>query len=179
MRILVDMDDVIADFNKEILTRWKKKYPNEIHFEPEEITTFYIKEMFPKDLQPKLEEIYYAKGFIKKLPQIEGALEALVEMEKLVDEVFICTSPLTNYKNCVLEKYEWVEKNLGKDWTKRIILTKDKTVIWGNILIDDKPEITGVEMPVWEHVLYTKPYNKHVNTKRRLTWKNWKEVLGL
>ena len=58
-------------------------------------------------------------------------------------EVFICTAPLTNYENSVLEKYKWVEKNFGHEWIKKIILTKDKTLIKGDILIDDNPEIFG------------------------------------
>jgi hypothetical protein len=44
-------------------------------------------------------------------------------------------------------------------------------------LIDDKPEITGVEKePTWEHILYDRPYNRGIN-KRRITWGNWKDIL--
>ena len=94
-------------------------------------------------------------------------------------QVFICTSPLTTYKNCVLEKYQWVEDQLGADWVNRIILTKDKTLVKADYLIDDKPNITGVEsMPAWEHILYDRPYNREVN-KKRLVWTNWKSVLNL
>ena len=32
---------------------------------------------------------------------------------------------------------------MGKDWSNRIILTKDKTIIAGDLLFDDKPKITG------------------------------------
>jgi 5'-nucleotidase len=72
-----------------------------------------------------------------------------------------------------------VEKNLGPDWVKRVILTKDKTLVKADFLIDDKPEITGAEaVPVWEHILYDRPYNRGANRKR-LTWANWKEVLGV
>ncbi|MBI4447700.1 5'-3'-deoxyribonucleotidase [Candidatus Woesearchaeota archaeon] len=179
MRILVDMDDVIADFDKELLDRWKIKYPDKIQLKPEEITDFYIADMFPKELKPLVEDVYHAPGFIKSLPPMEGALEALLEMEKAVKEVFICTSPLTNYKNCVREKYEWVEQHLNSNWVKKIILTKDKTIVRGDILIDDKPEIRGVEIPSWEHIIYDRPYNRHITNKRRLTWQNWKEILKL
>jgi len=108
---------------------------------------------------------------------IEGSLETLREIEMLGISVFICTSPLSQYENCVVEKYRWVEKYLGKEWIGRIILTKDKTLIRGDYLIDDKPEITGSNNPVWEHVLYERPYNQKVTGKRRLTWDNWKDIL--
>ena len=67
----------------------------------------------------------------------------------------------------MLEKYEWVENYLGDAWVKRIILTRDKTLIKGDYLIDDKPVITGVERsPEWEQIVYDRPYNRDVNKKR-------------
>ena len=101
----------------------------------------------------------------------------MTEMESMGLEVFICTSPLSNYQNCVLEKFEWVENHLGSKWVSRIILTKDKTLVKADYIIDDKPNITGVEeSPSWEHILYDCPYNREIN-KRRITWANWKSIL--
>ena len=39
------------------------------------------------------------------------------------------------------EKYQWVEKYLGKSAVSQLMLTKDKTIVHGDILIDDKPMI--------------------------------------
>lgn len=179
MIILVDMDDVIADFNKGFLDKWKEKYPDKPYVPLEEITTFHFEESYPEELRPLIKDIYRAPGFIKSLEPMEGGLEALKELEKLVDNVFICTSPLKSYTNCVLEKYEWVDMYLGKEWVNKIVLTRDKTLVNGDILIDDNPKIKGALTPKWEHVLYSQPYNKNETSKRRLTWKNWKEVLEL
>jgi len=74
-------------------------------------------------------------GFYENLPPIEGAIAALQEMTQhpsigkvsismccssicLIsrEKVFLCTSPLTEYEHCVLEKYHWVEKHLGPSW---------------------------------------------------------------
>jgi 5'-nucleotidase len=77
----------------------------------------------------------------------------------------------------VLEKYEWVEKNMGSSWVNRIMLTKDKTIVKAEILIDDKPAVSGVEnIPAWELVLYDRPYNQGVDRKR-ITWNNWQSVI--
>lgn len=40
-------------------------------------------------------------------------------------------------------QYRWVEKHLGPQFVERIILTKDKTVVLGDLLIDDKDTIQG------------------------------------
>ena len=66
---------------------------------------------------------------------------------------------------------------LGNDWIRNIILTNDKTVVKADILIDDKPVITGVENPEWEHIIFDQPYNRQIKDKRRIDWGNWKSVI--
>jgi 5'-nucleotidase len=179
MRILIDMDGVIADFDGEFLLRWRARHPDKLYVPLEERTTFYVKDQYPDELKSLVVEILVEPTFFRDMLPVSGAKDALDEMEKMGFEVFICTSPLSTYKNCVLEKYEWVEKYLGSAWVERIILTKDKTIINADILIDDKPTLTGVEsIPKWEHILYDRPYNRVAN-RRRMTWDNWKEVMTI
>ena len=170
------MDGVIADFDGEFLKRWRERHPEKYFIPMGERTSFYVKDQYPDELKPLVVEILTEPGFFRGMMPIEGAGEALLEMENMGLDMFICTSPLSTYQNCVLEKFEWVDAHLGSQWIDRIILTKDKTLIRGDILIDDKPEITGVDIPSWEHILYDRPYNQGVN-KKRLTWANWKDVL--
>lgn len=40
-------------------------------------------------------------------------------------------------------QYRWVEQNLGPQFVERMILTRDKTVVMGDLLIDDKDNIQG------------------------------------
>ncbi len=177
MRILVDMDGVLADFERGFLEKYRKQYPDKPYVLLEERRNFQVKDDYSEELQPLVKAIYQSPGFIRSLPPIAGGLEALCEMAVLGHDLFICTSPLSQYDPCVVEKYHWVDEHLGRDWIKKIILASDKTLIRSDILIDDKPEIKGIATPCWEHILYTQPYNQHVPSKRRLTWQNWKEVL--
>lgn len=178
MIILVDMDDVLADFEGEFLRRWKAKYPDKPCIELEDRKGFHLEEQYPEELKELVKSVYNAPGFCKSLKPIEGSLESLVEMKNEGHEVFICTSPLTHYDSCVLEKYEWIEQYLGSEWVKKIILTRDKTLVKGDFLVDDKPEITGVITPAWEHVIFDKAYNRDVTNKKRLkNLKDWKSIL--
>lgn len=177
--VLVDQDMVLADFEQGFLNIWRKRYPNLPYILPQNRNTFYIADQYPKELKSAIEAIVGSKGFYRNHPPIIGSVQAILEMSDKVDEVFICTSPFIPYENCLNEKYEWIEEHLGKEWIHKTILTKDKTLIHGNYLIDDKPNITGVHNPTWEHIIYDQPYNRHITDKKRLTWKNWREVLIL
>lgn len=177
MRILIDMDGVIADYDQEFLQRWRRRHADKFYVPLEDRTTFYVKDEYPEELKPLVAEILLESGFFRDMLPIPGAQEALEEMQEMGFEVFICSSPLSTYRNCVLEKYEWVEKYLGPDWVRQLILTKDKTIIKADFLIDDRPLITGAqEPPEWEHILYDRPYNRGAN-RRRLTWDTWRDIL--
>ena len=179
MRILIDMDGVISDFDGEFLKRWRERYPDKVYVPLEERTSFYVKDSYPEELHSLVKEILLEPGFFRDMMPMAGAKDALKEMEQMGLELFICTSPLSAYKNCVLEKFEWVDRELGDDWVSRIVLTKDKTLVKADYIIDDKAEITGVESsPEWEHIIYDRPYNRG-GKKKRLTWKNWKQVLPI
>ncbi|MDP4039166.1 MAG: 5'-3'-deoxyribonucleotidase [Candidatus Pacearchaeota archaeon] len=177
MRILVDMDGVVADFEKGVLDTYRNRHPDKSFVPLEQRTSFYVKDNYPNELQPLVEEIYLAQGFYLNLPPIDGSLEALSELTSRGDEIYICTSPLLSNPFCVQEKYDWVINHLGKDWTKRMIVSKDKTIVHGDFLIDDKPEVKGVQQPSWEQILYSQPYNSQVNSMKRMTWRNWKSVI--
>ncbi len=175
MRILLDMDGVLANFEQRVMDLFRERYPYRPSIPLNQRTTFYVKEQYPKQDQPLLEEICNSRGFYHGIPPIEGAIDAVREMEQKY-ELFICTSPART-QFCIPEKLEWIERYLGKAFTQRTIITRDKTIIMGNYLIDDKPEIKGVQQPTWEHIIFTQPYNLNVEGKRRLTWQNWKSVL--
>lgn len=178
MRILVDMDGVIADLEKSILDIYRSLHPDKFFIPLDERNSFYVKKQYPDELKPLIDEIRFSKGFYLNIKPVEGSLEALSEMSSRGYKVYICTSPSLSNPSCIQEKYGWVSNHLGKYWTEKMILSRDKTIIQGDLLIDDKPSVTGAQEPTWEHILYSQPYNAHVNSKKRITWKNWESVIN-
>jgi 5'-nucleotidase len=178
MIILVDQDDTIADYHGHILAIWRaehsrkswKHFAHHVHWRAEL--------NYPEKYHALIHEITMRKNFFRDLPVIPGAKEALEFLLNAGHEVRIVTAPKIEHTPCVPEKYAWVEAHLGEEWVKRLMLTCDKTFVHGNILIDDKPSITGAHHPTWEHVLYDRPFNQ-TQSNRRLTWTNFKEVLAL
>ena len=171
MLILLDQDNVLADFEAGFRQAYQARYGEAAPIEDRN-HLFYIRDRLPEALRPRAVEIYGSPGFFAELPPIAGALDAARQLAAAGHDVRICTAPITNYRHCVGEKIAWVEEHLGFDWTARVMLTKDKTLVRGDILIDDKPEISGSLTPVWQHWLYDAPYNRHINTPRRIRWQD-------
>lgn len=47
-------------------------------------------------------------------------------------------------------QYAWVEKHFGPEFLEQIVLTRDKTVVSADLLIDDRPDITGKGAVGWQ-----------------------------
>ena len=179
MIILLDMDGPLADFEGGFLTKWKEKHPELSYIEKHDRNTFDVKKQYPTEYVKFVREIYTSHGFIENLPVIPGSIDFIRDVIELGHEVFICSTPTSTYDPNVIEKYRWVENNLGKDFINRLILTRDKTLIRGDVLIDDNLEIKGKLSPVWKHVVFNAPYNTNVGEPFRIKedWSNWKEIL--
>ncbi|PNI17184.1 NT5M isoform 1 [Pan troglodytes] len=187
LRVLVDMDGVLADFEGGFLRKFRARFPDQPFIALEDRRGFWVSEQYGR-LRPGLSEkaisIWESKNFFFELEPLPGAVEAVKEMASLQNtDVFICTSPIKMFKYCPYEKYAWVEKYFGPDFLEQIVLTRDKTVVSADLLIDDRPDITGAEpTPSWEHVLFTACHNQHLQLqppRRRLhSWADdWKAIL--
>jgi len=189
MHILVDLDSTIADWGKQYdadLDALSMKHagrqedcacdiPRTINQK-----AFNLHEGMSEAQSKIITEIMDRPGFYADLEPIEGAIEALHAMVEAGHDVSIVTSPWLTNPTCVQDKYDWVKKYLGAGWEDRVIITKDKTLVDGDILIDDKPEITGKAEPKWRHILFDQPYNSHITDKNRLTdWDDWEQFTNL
>ena len=180
MRILVDQDGVLADFDAgweaDFADRWGLLAP--VVGPLAERRSFKVDDQYPASWRDAVREVSTRPGFFESLPPVPGAVAGLHALAAAGHDVYICTTPLSTYQFCVAEKYAWVEKHLGHPWTKRVILTKDKTLIRGDVLIDDKPHVTGSMVPSWVHARYTRSYNADLEGVVRLTWANAGTVLA-
>ncbi|MEJ1273016.1 5'3'-nucleotidase mitochondrial [Cricetulus griseus] len=166
LRVLVDMDGVLADFEGGFLRKFRARFPDLPFVALEDRRGFWVSEQYGR-LQPGLSEkavsIWESKDFFFELEPLPGAVEAVKQMANLQNtDVFICTSPIKMIKYCPYEK----KLHLGPS-------------LWTEVLLPS----TGAEPhPSWEHILFTSCHNHHLQLKpprRRLhSWADdWKAIL--
>lgn len=175
--LLVDMDGVLGDFDLHFCEIWKEKYPDRRQIDRSNRTSHLVAGEFPEAMQSDVREIVRMPGFYLDIPVVQGAVEALRELSESDIEVWICTCPSKEYQNCVPEKYQWVERHLGMEWTRRIIMIRDKSLVQGTFLIDDNPQLPNRHLAAWRQILFDTPYNRMDTSLPRITWANWREVL--
>jgi 5'-nucleotidase len=173
MIVLVDQDGVLADFSKHFYTLWGEEYPQAPNVPVEKRKHFWVEKDIPDVHRDQVRALIRRKNFFRNLPPVEHALVGINELVQAGHEVFICTSPVTNHRYCLGEKQEWVEEHLGTWFARRMIITQDKTLVCGDVLIDDKPVIEGLMTPQWVHMVFDASYNQHIQTPFRMTWSNW------
>ena len=178
MLILLDLDGVLADFERGFILAWQRAYPGLATVAFEDRINFHLAEDYPEAQRPLAQALMTAPGFISGLPPVPGAIEGYRALIATGLDVHICTSPLRVHTHCVGEKFEWVGRHLGTAAAERMIMTRDKTLVRGDLLIDDRPALRGTMAPGWRHILFDAPYNRIVTDKPRMDWSNWRSVLA-
>jgi 5'(3')-deoxyribonucleotidase len=118
--IYVDMDDVLCDFSGAHKRALEK--------------------------EPKMHYPQSQYGFFQKLPALEGAIDAMLELytsDKYIP--YILTAPSIRNPFSYAEKRVWIEENLGFPFVDRLILCPNKGLLKGDILIDDNQSGKGQE----------------------------------
>ena len=137
--LFVDMDGVLANFDKR------------------------ANELQEKGI--KSHKLFQHPDAYRDLEPIEGAVEAWNQLQEKY-ECYILSTPAWSNPNSWGEKRIWVEKYLGKTAHKKLILSHNKGLVKGDILIDDRiangvSDFEGIhvhfgstDFPDWASVLF-------------------------
>ena len=129
--IYLDMDGVVADFDKAILSH----YPD------------LKNEAIPYHLREEIVEAICRKkqNFFQHLPPIEGAIESIKKLISLNKfDIYFLSTPMWSVPESFTDKRVWLENHYGDLVKKRLILSHRKDLQIGHFLIDDRIK-NGVE----------------------------------
>lgn len=179
MRLLYDLDGNIAHFDRRYDGYLFADYPHFSHISSVNQKTFNLWADRTPDEQEAIRDIMNRPGFYKEMEPIAGAVDAVKEAQALGHEVFFLSAPWITNTTCASDKYDWIEKTFGEGWGDKLILAKDKTVVSGDVLFDDKEPIPHKERADWVQVYFDQPYNQDGIGYRIHSWETdeWKTVI--
>ena len=163
------LDEVLADLGHDptrlVATEWD--YTNDVtrHFGPDAARALDVARLSP--------------GFFRRLPVTPGAQEAVERLLTAGCAVAVCTAPSLANPTCASDKLWWIERHFPA-LAERVIITVDKTWVHGDVLVDDKPEVTGALTPSWSHLRFASKGTDHLEDGREISdWSQWRAVLDL
>ena len=180
--VLLDMDDVLADFLEPWIDMYNKDYSDTL-----EIKTIndWNTSLFVKDeCGLKIFDYFKKPGLYRNLPVKPYAIEMVTNLTDLGYEIFIvtdspmgCTYGEDGWKgsNPADDKRAWLQEHFPMIPTSNFIITGKKWMVTGDILVDDKPTTHEEFLKRGrKSILVDMPYNNHLKTDYRVT--NLKEA---
>jgi len=166
-RLIVDMDDVIADATGQFINYYERQFG--IRIDRAVLDGKDEGEGFP-DNHHILQQFPHQKNFFRTMLPNEQSQEILEKLNRKY-EVFIVSAAM-QFPQSLPEKLEWLNEHFDFFTWKQIVFCGSKTVVHGDFMIDDLPH--NLEKFNGEKFIFTAPHNKHYNHFNRLN--NWREV---
>lgn len=166
LTILVDQDGPLADFDAHFHRLCAdRRYPmhgGDVHAGARCTEHRFATDCLTSDHGELARQYVNGSRWFSELPVVDGAEEGLNALADHPDvaEVWVCTKPLEANSNCQSDKANWIRKHFGEEWLRRLIITPDKSMVRGDILLDDAPKPAWFERASWTPVLYPMPWNQ-------------------
>ncbi len=168
-RIIIDMDNVMADVSRQFQTWYTRETGNII--DPASLIGVPEPEAFP---DPKvLWSFLFTPGFFRTVPVMKDSQQVIEALNKKY-EVFIVSSAL-EFPQSLGEKFEWLSEHFPFLSWKQIVFCGSKAVIKGDYMIDDY--LKNLDFFEGEKLLYTAPHNQLLQGHNRVN--NWQEVAAI
>lgn len=166
-RVIIDMDDVLADATGQFINFYEKEFG--IRVTKESMNFKEEMKRFP-DHHEEVYQFTFRKDFFRKMEVNENSQEVVKKLNEKY-EVFIVSSAM-EFPNSLPEKLEWLAEHFSFLHWKQFVFCGSKKIVHGDYMIDDLPH--NLEAFNGEKLLYTAPHNMQFNHFQRVN--NWKEV---
>ena len=166
-RIAVDMDEVIADFNKKFIKSFNEKF--EMSISLSDLQGLSAQKRWPElanDINIMIGEL----DFFSDLHVIPGSQDILQQMAKK-HEIFITTAAM-EFPLSFNAKFEWLKQNFPFINPMNIVFCGSKSILNADYLIDDNSR--HFHAFCGEGILFTAPHNIHIEGFKRVN--NWQEI---
>lgn len=171
MLVLLDLDGVLSDLEAAFVARLVERHPEAAGAVPDlaaERTEPRLINLLPRQLRDRAHALMDTPGLFAELPLVAGARAGVAALRAAGVDLAVCTSPRLGNPTCASDKFAWVASHFGPELAAATVVTKDKTLVAGDYLIDDWPRQVGRAAPTWQQIVFDQPYNRHVDASMRL-----------
>lgn len=167
-RLIIDMDDVMADATGQFINYYEKEFGKRLHKDSlnfkEEL------EGFPAHHRETINQYTYRKNFFRTMEVKEFSQEVMKKLNEQYD-LFI-VSAATEFPNSLNEKMEWLGEHFPFLHWKQMVFCGSKAVVHGDYMVDDMAY--NLEQFNGKKFIFTAPHNLQHQQFERLN--DWREV---
>lgn len=167
-RIVVDMDDVMADATGQFLAWYRLEFGVEIH--RHQLNHKEELQGYPKEHHEAVYGFTFRKDFFRTM-QVQPDCHRVMERLNRHYEVFIVSSAM-EFPNSLQEKFDWLREHFAFLHWSQFVFCGRKSIVHGDYMIDDLPHnLRGFN---GEKLLFSAPHNLQHDEFTRMA--DWNEV---
>jgi|SRR5690349_15165025 len=166
-RLIVDMDDVMADATGQFINYYEKEFG--VRIDRAILNGKGEGEGFPEN-HSTIAEFPYRDNFFRTMAVNEDCQTVMEQLNKKY-EVFIVSAAM-EFPQSLSEKFEWIREHFPFLTWRQLVFCGNKSVVHGDFMIDDL--VHNLERFNGEKFIFTAPHNIHLNHFKRVN--NWKEI---
>lgn len=170
--LLIDQDDVLAEYIKGVTQAYNEKY--ETHIDAEECVSWNLYSVFGEEV----ETVMHEPVLFRHLEPVKDALEVFERLYRSdLFEMYIVTAA---NPSCVEAKFEWIRKYLPYFPEDRVIICKKKFMIKGDFLLDDgMHNIEDFLAHGGTPIIFDRPHNRYKGEgiRRVKDWLSFEQMI--
>lgn len=158
--LLLDMDGPLADFDRHFYRRCSERgYTFDVDG-PEFQQHRYFTDHLPNKAERKeARQMVDTAGWFAELPVTPGAQAGVLDLLIAGFDIWVCTKPLEANPTCHSDKANWLLRHFPP-LHDRLIIAPDKSMVIGDVLLDDAPKAAWLDRAPWKAVIFDAPFNR-------------------
>jgi 5'(3')-deoxyribonucleotidase len=167
-RIIIDMDEVMADTMGGMINWYKKDYDGAIDFKKMPGGSWV--KGFPEEHQAMVRERLFHPGFFRDLPVMKDCIQVMQELNKKYS-VFIVSAAM-EFPDSLKDKLDWLNEHFPFLGWQQIVFCGSKSIVQGDYMIDDL--VRNLKTFEGKKYLYGGYHNTEITEYDRVN--SWQEV---
>lgn len=176
MILLIDQDEVLAQFTTRILQWWNEDHKTD--FKIDDIKEYWLEKTLGQRSAYFIKSCMREPSFFANLDPIHGALEGMKQLHDDGHEVIIASKVPLNAGIGFYGKVEWIRKNLPWFDLNNFVGVQRKTLLKGDVLLDDSPNNVKLFQDTGRQVvIFNRPWNQNIPGLRANSWTQFVDMI--